>query len=273
MIRGVVGDPGLQVSPAQQRVDLVLRLLARARRGGLPREGDVRRGCAVFQEGFAGCNSVVDRCRIRVLGGEPAIGDDLGACRRPICEARSAARKVSPQYAHAAHGSTGQDGEVRFRQLWSRRAPAGHSATNPPLTPTNRRRVESARRRGGGHLARGVLQQGAAPGVVRRLAARPAASARPRRLATAPVIAVAQGRRHGSHLLETCASERARAGARRGHAAHRSSDHAARTRSRWTALTATDPLECDSWMWSSRAVQSSRVTSNRSLTGRGVVGT
>jgi hypothetical protein len=46
--------------------------------GGLSREGDVRWGCAVVQEGFVGCQSVVDRCRIRCWG-EPVVdGDDLG---------------------------------------------------------------------------------------------------------------------------------------------------------------------------------------------------
>src|ERR1700724_2929536 len=44
--------------------------------GGLSREGDVRWGCAVVQEGFVGCQSVVDRCRIRMLGGEPVVDGD-----------------------------------------------------------------------------------------------------------------------------------------------------------------------------------------------------
>ena len=55
--------------------------------GGLSREGDVRRGDAVVQEGFVGRKSVVDRCRIRVLGGEPVVdGDDLGV--RPPADLR-----------------------------------------------------------------------------------------------------------------------------------------------------------------------------------------
>ena len=65
---------------------------------GLSREGDVRRGSAVVQEGFVGCKSVVDRRRIRMLGSEPVVdGDDLGV-RPPadLREARSAARKASP---------------------------------------------------------------------------------------------------------------------------------------------------------------------------------
>jgi len=36
--------------------------------GGLSREGDVRRGDAVVQEGFIGRKSVVNRCGIRVSG-------------------------------------------------------------------------------------------------------------------------------------------------------------------------------------------------------------
>jgi len=48
--------------------------------GGLSREGDVRRSGAVVEEGFVRRKSVVDRCRIRVLGSEPVVdGDDLGA--------------------------------------------------------------------------------------------------------------------------------------------------------------------------------------------------
>ena len=48
--------------------------------GGLSREDDVRRGGAVAQEGLVGGQGVIDRGRIRVLGGEPVVdGDDLGA--------------------------------------------------------------------------------------------------------------------------------------------------------------------------------------------------
>ena len=37
-------------------------------------------GGAAFQEGLVGGQRVVDRCRVRVLGGEPVVdGDDLGA--------------------------------------------------------------------------------------------------------------------------------------------------------------------------------------------------
>ena len=40
-----------------------------------------------MQEGFIGRKSVVDRCRIRVLGGEPVVdGDDLGL--RPPADLR-----------------------------------------------------------------------------------------------------------------------------------------------------------------------------------------
>ena len=38
--------------------------------GGLSREGDVRGGDAVVQEGFIGRKSIVDPGRIRVLGGQ-----------------------------------------------------------------------------------------------------------------------------------------------------------------------------------------------------------
>jgi hypothetical protein len=47
--------------------------------GGLAREDDVRRVCAAVQEGLVGGQGVVDRSRVRVLGGEPVVdGDDLG---------------------------------------------------------------------------------------------------------------------------------------------------------------------------------------------------
>jgi hypothetical protein len=47
--------------------------------GGISREGDVRRSDAAVQEGFIGRKRVVDRCRMRMLGGEPVVdGDDLG---------------------------------------------------------------------------------------------------------------------------------------------------------------------------------------------------
>jgi hypothetical protein len=65
--------------------------------GGLAREGDVRRGRAVLEEGFVGGKGVIDRGRVRVLGGEPVVDrDDLAAVRRPTWEARPAARKASP---------------------------------------------------------------------------------------------------------------------------------------------------------------------------------
>jgi hypothetical protein len=57
--------------------------------GGLSREGDVRRGDAVLQEGLIGGKGVVNRCRIWVLGGEPVV-------RRATCEARPAASAASP---------------------------------------------------------------------------------------------------------------------------------------------------------------------------------
>jgi hypothetical protein len=47
--------------------------------GGLSREGDARRSDAVVEERRVGRESVVYRCRVRVLGGEPVVdGDDPG---------------------------------------------------------------------------------------------------------------------------------------------------------------------------------------------------
>src|SRR5713101_3605561 len=111
--RRIVGDSGLEVFSAHQRVDLALGFHGRPGQGevgirrhdvgrgwqgqpvisgvdqggdgeptasGLSREDDVRRGSAVLKEGCVGCKSVVDRCRIRMLGGEPVVdGDDPGA--------------------------------------------------------------------------------------------------------------------------------------------------------------------------------------------------
>ena len=71
--------------------------------GGLSREGDVRRGDAVVQEGFVGRKGVVDRCRIRVLGGEPVVdGDDLGV--RPPADLRGqvSGEEGVPHHVHAA---------------------------------------------------------------------------------------------------------------------------------------------------------------------------
>ena len=55
------------------------------------------------QEGFVGGQSVVDRGRVRVLGGEPVVdGDDLGA--GPPADLRGQASGVEgvPQDVHAA---------------------------------------------------------------------------------------------------------------------------------------------------------------------------
>ena len=71
--------------------------------GGLSREGDVRGGCAVAQEGLVGGQGVVDRGRVRVLGGEPVVdGDDLGA--RPPADLRGqvSGQEGVPQHVHAA---------------------------------------------------------------------------------------------------------------------------------------------------------------------------
>ena len=71
--------------------------------GRLSREDDIRRGDAVAQQGFVGGKGVVNRCRIRVFGGEPVVdGDDLGV--RPPADLR---RQVSgqegvPHHVHAA---------------------------------------------------------------------------------------------------------------------------------------------------------------------------
>ena len=71
--------------------------------GGLSREDDVRRGGAVVQEGLVGGKGVVDRSRIRMLGGEPVIdGDDLGA--RPSADLRGqvSGKEGVPHHVHAA---------------------------------------------------------------------------------------------------------------------------------------------------------------------------
>ena len=47
--------------------------------GGLSGEDDVRGGDPTVQKGFIGRKSIVNRRRIRVLGGKPVVdGDDLG---------------------------------------------------------------------------------------------------------------------------------------------------------------------------------------------------
>ena len=71
--------------------------------GGLSREGDVRRGSAVLQDGFIGRKSVVNRCRIRVLGGEAVVdGDGLGV--RPPADLRGqvSGEEGVPHHVHAA---------------------------------------------------------------------------------------------------------------------------------------------------------------------------
>jgi len=84
---------------------------------GLSREGDVRRGDTVVQEGFIGRQSIVNRCRIRVLGGEPVVdGDDLGV--RPPADLRGqlSGEEGVPRSRTRRRGSTEQRGEVRFRR-------------------------------------------------------------------------------------------------------------------------------------------------------------
>ena len=71
--------------------------------GGLSREGDVRGDCAVVQEGFVGGKSVVDRCRIRVLGGEPVVdGDDLGVCPPSDLGGEVGGEERVPDHVHAS---------------------------------------------------------------------------------------------------------------------------------------------------------------------------
>jgi hypothetical protein len=71
--------------------------------GGLSREDDVRRGDAAVQEGLIDRQRVVNRCRIRVLGGEPVVdGDDLGV--RPPADLRGqvSGEEGVPHHVHAA---------------------------------------------------------------------------------------------------------------------------------------------------------------------------
>ena len=64
---------------------------------GLSREGDVRRGRAVVQEGLVGGQSVIDRRRVRVLGGEPVVdGDDRGAGPPADLRGQAGGWKASP---------------------------------------------------------------------------------------------------------------------------------------------------------------------------------
>ena len=80
---------------------------------GFSREGDVLRGSAVLQESFVGCESVVDRCRIRVLGGEPVVdGDHLGARSPADLRGQASGLERVPQYVHAAVEV--QDNVARF---------------------------------------------------------------------------------------------------------------------------------------------------------------
>ena len=70
--------------------------------GGLSRERDVR-GRAAVQEGFVGRKSVVDRGRIRVLGGEPVVdGDDLGAGPPADLRGQVGGEEGVPHHVHAA---------------------------------------------------------------------------------------------------------------------------------------------------------------------------
>src|SRR5258705_13505977 len=71
--------------------------------GGLSCEGDVRWGCAAMQEGFVGRQGVVDRCRIRVLGGEPVVDrDDLGIGPPADLRGQASGLEGVPYHVHAA---------------------------------------------------------------------------------------------------------------------------------------------------------------------------
>ena len=81
--------------------------------GGLSREDDVRCGDAVVQKGFISRQSVVDRCRIRVLGGEPVVdGDDLGAGPPADLRGQVSSEEGVPHHVHAAVEV--QDNVARF---------------------------------------------------------------------------------------------------------------------------------------------------------------
>ena len=71
--------------------------------GGLSREGDVRGADAGVQEGLIGREGVVNRCRIRVLGGEPAVdGDDLGVGPPADLRGQLSGEERVPDHVHAA---------------------------------------------------------------------------------------------------------------------------------------------------------------------------
>jgi len=65
------------------------------------------------QEGFVGCQSIVDRCRIRVLGGEPVVdGDDLGTGPPADLRGQASGEEGVPYHVHAAVEV--QDNMARF---------------------------------------------------------------------------------------------------------------------------------------------------------------
>ena len=71
--------------------------------GGFSREGDAGRGGAVCQEGLVGGQGVVDRGRVRVLGGEPVVdGDDLGAGPPGDLRGQAGGLEGVPQDVYAA---------------------------------------------------------------------------------------------------------------------------------------------------------------------------
>ena len=79
------------------RSSLGLSCSISAAAGGLAREGDVRRVGAGLQEGLVGGEGVVDRGRVRVLGGEPVVHrDDPGAGTPADLRGQAGGWKASP---------------------------------------------------------------------------------------------------------------------------------------------------------------------------------
>ena len=103
--------------------------------GGFAREGDVRWGGAVVQEGLVGREGVVDRGRVGVLGGEPVVdGDDRGAGPPPDlrgeaggleCVSQDVDAAVEVQDDVAGFGSV--DGDLGGRDAAQRGCGHGHA--------------------------------------------------------------------------------------------------------------------------------------------------
>ena len=103
--------------------------------GGFAREGDVRRGGAVVQEGLVGGEGVVDRGRVGVLGGEPVVdGDDRGAGPPPDLRGEAGGLEGVPQDVDAAvevqddvAGFGSVDGDLGGRDAAQRGCGHGHA--------------------------------------------------------------------------------------------------------------------------------------------------